>query len=283
MPQLDDVVRARARALATEVLANGWDGPPFDMEVLASFVDLEVRHLQSLGDGREAALDGRRLLVADGTSAQRRRFSIAHEIAHTLVSDACLPGTCGPGEVERLCNVAAAELIIPASTLDTAVAGDDWGLEVALRVASTFGVSFEVCLRRLVGATVDRAALIIAAPDQDETLEAGWNPRRDGMWEGELTVKVWQVNTPPFLSLKGVTIPRQCSLHWAWSWLRAKGEARIRRDWLEWPTYPELGRFVVEAIPNPQRRPAREVMGLCWWPADTTVKARMVPTLRFKA
>ena len=93
-------------------------------------------------------------------SAGRVAFSIAHEIAHTF-----FPSTHGgarfremlddeeqeASELERLCHVGAAELLMPIEEFSYE-ATPDWSLHRAQGLAATFGASIEATVFRLATA-----------------------------------------------------------------------------------------------------------------------------------
>jgi hypothetical protein len=124
----------QARQLNTEYGSFGNEAGPFErLKILASLRGLEIdrmnRHLASR-EVRDAVLiptsDGKRvrgqILYNPTRPPGRVAFSIAHEIAHTFfpnsVSGArfrtmCTPDSREANELERLCDFAASELLMP--------------------------------------------------------------------------------------------------------------------------------------------------------------------------
>lgn len=84
----DEAMRRRARALVDRALKLGWEGPPFDLDLLASVAGYRV-HTETLGEGQDGCVDAvtRRILVSARLPPPRRRFTVAHELAHTLLPD----------------------------------------------------------------------------------------------------------------------------------------------------------------------------------------------------
>src|SRR4051794_23444924 len=81
-------VEERARDLALQAMEEGWSGPPFDAFELADALGIEVVARQDLEDARIVAVDGRKRIEFNPQRRPARvRFSIAHEIAHTLFED----------------------------------------------------------------------------------------------------------------------------------------------------------------------------------------------------
>jgi hypothetical protein len=110
--------------------------------------------------------------------AGRLRFSVAHEIGHTLFPDvaeaprhrtaqgAVAAPTTDEWQLELLCNVAAAELLMPAQTLaDLNVTGLD--LRDVMKRRKELQVSSEALLRRLVSLTEQPATMFAARPSPD--------------------------------------------------------------------------------------------------------------------
>jgi Zn-dependent peptidase ImmA (M78 family) len=96
----------------------------------------------------------------------RRAFSIAHEIAHTF-----FPSTSGGArfremtandaqemsELERLCDLGAAEVLMPREEFQASVGGH-WGIDCVERLIAEFGSSREATVFRLASAYPGMAA-----------------------------------------------------------------------------------------------------------------------------
>lgn len=120
------------RRLAHEKVAyakkHGWEGPPFCPKIFASIFDIRCREVDF-----EIGGEGRIVLHPDGRAVieyrkkrliERQRFTIFHEFAHTLFPDFCeFRGALNHAsprkladpekEFETLCDVAAAEMLLP--------------------------------------------------------------------------------------------------------------------------------------------------------------------------
>lgn len=159
-----DAVRARVHALLARVARLGPVALPVDVEVVGSVADIVyVRDVPRLGVVAQVRprTDGR--LVVDRRAedpAGRKRFSLAHEIAHTLMPGfwgaACRGGAGGiafGGEdsaIESLCDIAAAELLMPAHLVTPWLAGRPWTIETVMDLATTAAASLEAAGRRVV-------------------------------------------------------------------------------------------------------------------------------------
>jgi len=119
-------VRIRARELVTQARELGWAGPPFDPVLLAEIRGIKVR--PSSHELRQDAFVRRdeggqvEIVWNQNRPTTRTRFSIGHEITHTFFPDCFVTVrnrecTAGSEEskdaLERLCDVGAAELLMP--------------------------------------------------------------------------------------------------------------------------------------------------------------------------
>ena len=94
--------------------------PPIDLEVVASRMGVEqIRDADMAEDGR-LEQDGRRAVVylRHGLSHGRRRFTLAHELAHRALIHPNAPAIAyrragGSDDEERLCDEIAAALLMP--------------------------------------------------------------------------------------------------------------------------------------------------------------------------
>jgi hypothetical protein len=83
------VMESKARELALNAIDDGWTGPPYDLIALARWRNLEVKATPDIPDARIVPkTSGEFVLEYNPTRPRGRlRFSIAHEIAHTLFAD----------------------------------------------------------------------------------------------------------------------------------------------------------------------------------------------------
>lgn len=100
--------------------------PPIDLEALASRIGVEqIRDTDMAEDGR-LVQDGRRSVVylRRGLGRGRRRFTLAHELAHRALIDPNAPTTAyrragNNGDEERICDEIAAALLMPYSWMQS--------------------------------------------------------------------------------------------------------------------------------------------------------------------
>jgi hypothetical protein len=165
------LVEHRARDLVLTAMERGWAGPPYDPFQLADALGIEVVARQDLEDARLVVAQGQpRIEFNPQRGKARVRFSIAHEIGHFLFVD--YADRVRHRDVDRrrdddwqleiLCNVAAAELLMPPGALPLGEAGD-LDLVRLLHQRTRFEVSTEALLRRVVRLTSQPASLFAAA------------------------------------------------------------------------------------------------------------------------
>ena len=167
-----DAIVALARNLALDAVDRGWPGPPFDPFELARLLGISVVPRSDMRDARSFVSESgtTRIEFNPQKPASRIRFSIAHEIAHTLFPDfAERPRSRSAPErsrsddwqLEVLCNLAAAELLMPA-TLFESTDNPPASMRYLLQERAKFEVSMEAVLLRLARLTKTDLAMFAA-------------------------------------------------------------------------------------------------------------------------
>lgn len=156
-----EAIRRRVGRIVEEATKLGWTGPPFEMHILASLHGFVVRKDESLSSEQDGCLvPGARpqILVNPSISPRRARFTIAHEVVHTLIPD---PSASeghrhwkyrreAQSPVEQLCQVGAGELLMPTVYLRREASGEPVTSDAVMHVHEAFDVSVEAALRNLV-------------------------------------------------------------------------------------------------------------------------------------
>jgi hypothetical protein len=238
----------RARQVVLGAMDSGWTGPPFDPLRLAELLKLDVAPREDVRDARTLATAGGRLRIEFNPNRSRGRvnYSLAHEIAHTLFDD-CAERVrhrghhgeeVGDGwQLEALCNIAAAELLMPMGSFAKT---DELDLDGLLRQRSTFDVSAEALFLRMVQVTNAAYATFCASPSErhgsyrvdyvigstawngpmtrgaivpptsvvHECTAIGFTAKADETWGGE-RVRIECVGLPPY---PGAQLPRVLGL-----------------------------------------------------------------------
>lgn len=155
----EQIVRKRARELV-EHLGELWEGPPYNMDSLASFRGYRPKQVGFLGDDQDACISIGEMLVNDSKPPVRQRYSIGHEITHTFFPDFEREvRSAGPrwrrerdsqSEVEQLCQIGASELLMPVRAFRREMARRETSLPAVLSLATLFEASPEAAARRFV-------------------------------------------------------------------------------------------------------------------------------------
>ncbi|SDI19596.1 ImmA/IrrE family metallo-endopeptidase [Variovorax sp. OV700] len=170
-------MEAKARALALKAMDEGWTGPPFDPLALAQWLGLRIEARGDIADARMVPSSESTITLEYNPTRPRGRlrFSIAHEIAHSLFSD-CAEQIRNRGvsphadrdnwQLEVLCNIGAAELLMPLGSF-VGFSGEKLSIESVMSLRKEFDVSVEACLIRLVKLSKVPAAAFCASMHED--------------------------------------------------------------------------------------------------------------------
>ena len=156
-------IEERARSVVLNAIDQGWSGPPFDPIRLADILGLRVRPSADIKDARTVPI-GRTGAVIEFNPNRPRgrvRFSIAHEIAHTFFEDYSdairYRGHVDihrhdSWQLEMLCNIAAAELIMPFGDL-SGISTEQISISRVMELRAKYDVSTEAVIIRIVKLT----------------------------------------------------------------------------------------------------------------------------------
>jgi O-acetyl-ADP-ribose deacetylase (regulator of RNase III) len=178
MAEGDDPVAAierKARELVLRARDAGWQGPPFSPIAIADLLRIPVEANADIADASTIpTAAGVKIQFNPTQPRERVRFSIAHEIAHTLFPDVAEEVRHRGGsarvdddwQLEMLCNIAAAEFIMPIGSLATR---DRLApIEQLMIERRKFDVSAEAFLIRAAKTTNEPVLMFCASPISDE-------------------------------------------------------------------------------------------------------------------
>lgn len=165
-----DVIRRKARAIVAKA-RSFWTGPPFCPIALADIEGIIVQEAPCdiRSDGRIFSMAGRVYIqYAVGQCNERKRFTVCHELAHTLFPDwfkrerRRSAVEKAEWEFENLCNIAAAEFLFPLEEF-TADIGNGILQAVEIKnLAARYEASIDATTRRLVNLCAKPACVIFA-------------------------------------------------------------------------------------------------------------------------
>jgi hypothetical protein len=146
--------------LARELIdVVGFNEPPFDPAILASFRDVrEIRRVTMAGAARILPHDGALVIEVNGDhSLGKQNFSADHEVIHTLIPtyggqrvDDAETGTFASGfEEELLCDIGAAALLLDQRWLRGFAYEAGPSITTLLNLAMLFGASLQATARQI--------------------------------------------------------------------------------------------------------------------------------------
>jgi O-acetyl-ADP-ribose deacetylase (regulator of RNase III) len=168
-----EAVEEAAQRLVLDAVEKDWKGPPFDPFDLARILDIPVVAKQELPDARTVPAGTSKVIIEYNPTRppQRLRFSLAHEIAHTLFPDVAqaaryrnnpASGPVDAWQLELLCNIAASELLMPTESLPE-LREDQFDIEHLMALRHDYRVSTEALLRRATKLTTRPIAMFAAS------------------------------------------------------------------------------------------------------------------------
>jgi O-acetyl-ADP-ribose deacetylase (regulator of RNase III) len=167
-----DVITEKARTLVFDAIQNGWSGPPFDPFTLAEYLKLGIVPREDVADARTVPAGSQlRIEFNPNRPRSRVRYSIFHEIAHTLFPDckdfvrnrlshAEMQGD--DWQLEMLCNMAASELLMPIGSLPT-LQTERLSIDSILELRKKYEASTEAILLRAVRITNEPCVIFTAS------------------------------------------------------------------------------------------------------------------------
>jgi O-acetyl-ADP-ribose deacetylase (regulator of RNase III) len=148
----------RAQQVVFEAIEEGWTGPPFDPFKLAQLRHLAVMPREDIPEARLTTHAGRATVEYNPLKSRFRvRYSVAHEVAHALFSDwieatrnrSAHRVSAKEWQLEMLCNLAAAEFLMPTGTL-LEFQGNQFDIHTVMEWRKVYEVSMEAMLLRLL-------------------------------------------------------------------------------------------------------------------------------------
>ncbi len=171
-----ELITQKAKDKVLNAIQNGWQGPPFDPFQLADQLGIQTIPREDVLDARLIPVGRNHLNIEynPNRSRGRLRFSIAHEIAHSLfpncheqVRNRTLHSTKDEDEwqLELLCNIAAGELLMPVG--DELHSQTPVVIDNILQLQKQFDVSTEAISIRLVKITQEPCTLFTSSRVSD--------------------------------------------------------------------------------------------------------------------
>lgn len=155
-------ITEKARSLILSAVEAGLAGPPFDPRELATYAKIPVVPRDDIVDARTVP-SGPGICIEFNPNRPRARvrYSIAHELAHTLFPDCAdrirhrgLQGSAYHQDVqlETLCNIGAAEILMPIGSFPD-LKSEAVSIDNLMDLRRRYDVSAEAVLLRFVRLT----------------------------------------------------------------------------------------------------------------------------------
>jgi len=228
----------RVRSKAFEAMEKGWIGPPFDPLQLADILGIPVVPLEEVEDARLVHRQRRpRIEFNPNRNPDRVRFSIAHELAHLAFPDAAEKvryrahgehARRDDWQVELLCNLGAAELLMPTGSFPELGEGD-LEIEDLMHLRSQFMVSAESALLRAIR-TTDHPAAFFAA--------ARYDGRPDFRIDYVVGSRSWNPDLPEVAIAKASPLARCTAVGYTAKGRIALGNRKAQLECVGVPPYP---------------------------------------------
>ena len=167
-----EAITGLARGMVLEAMDEGWSGPPYDPARLAQIRGIALVPNEDIPDARTIPAGGgarQTIEYNPHRSPAGIRSSLAHELAHTLFPDhaerirdrSARASAHDDQEVELLCDMAAAEMLMPAAP-EPGLGLFALTMDGILRVRDRYRASTEATMIRLVDHS-DRPAVLFSA------------------------------------------------------------------------------------------------------------------------
>jgi hypothetical protein len=166
-----DAILDCAQRVVFDAVEKGWSGPPFDPFELAALRKVAVTPREDVTDARLISRGGQPVVEYNPLKpASRIRFSVAHELAHSLFPNYAArirnrSSAEADWQLEMLCNLAAAEFLMPIGSF-AEIGTLDIGIDLLMELRNRYQVSTEAMLLRMLRLGV-RSLLVFAASTRD--------------------------------------------------------------------------------------------------------------------
>jgi len=162
-PDPISAITLRVRNMVLDAIQRGWSGPPYNPFTLAEMRGIKLLPTDRVVDARTYSDDGQHFAIEYNPqrAAARMRYSIAHELVHTLFRDCAervrnrathQEMTADDWQLESLCNIGAAEILMPFGMLQNDLSiRPSAGLVLELR--RKYLASCEAVVNRLIRLT----------------------------------------------------------------------------------------------------------------------------------
>ena len=164
-------VRNAARDIVSKAFDAGWNGPPFDPLKLAGLLKIDVLPNDAISEAQLIPIAGKQVRIEYNPHERpsRIRFSLSHEIGHTIFSD-CEEAVrhragkreANTWELEFLCDIAASEILLPYGVFAQDAKATSPRMRDLMSLAERYQASLEAVLLRFAETSEDDCSVIFA-------------------------------------------------------------------------------------------------------------------------
>lgn len=181
---IDDPVLA-VRQTVRQLLGND-TGIPIDLLSIAKRLNVRSVLEESLPFDGMLRKEKNRLVIKLNSHSPplRRRFTLAHELGHVLFADSEPPTalqrgrTCRGDEVERLCDVAASELLMPEDSSRRFFDNHGISPDSVSNFAGRFAVSLQAAARRVLDLRLTGGTFLLLRQQEEFYFSQLWRAGR---------------------------------------------------------------------------------------------------------
>jgi O-acetyl-ADP-ribose deacetylase (regulator of RNase III) len=210
-----DLIVEKARAIVLDALDAQTLTLPIDPLKLAERLSIPVVPRTDVRDARTICGPSDTPIIEYNPNRPktRIRFSICHELAHTLFPDCTqqvrnrlyhAETTPVSYELEMLCNLAAAEFLLPVGSIQEDLSNFRLSIETALKLRLKYEASVEAVLLRLAGLSSSQCAIFAAVADESGKSEPRYR------FEYVKAVQNWDVGVRRGDLLPSNTAAKEC-------------------------------------------------------------------------
>ena len=267
-----DKIQELTKKIILESTDSGIKGPPYDPFEIGRFLGIEIMPKHDISDARTVPLSNDKFLIEYNPSKSRGRirFSIAHELSHTLFPDCAREirnreksKTIGHDrwQLEMLCNIGASEFLMPIGSFPN-LSNTDISIGNFLNLRKKYDVSCEALFLRAVKLTEVPCFVFCATRVDPNDYEGKYS------FDYIVCSKSWGLNLPRNIDLPSNSIVKTCT---------AVGYKVIGDE--TWSR--KLGSFHVECVGIPPYHSHRypRVLGIV---TKSKVKKRKINTINYK-
>lgn len=196
--KLEATMRRKCREMVAHAKSLGWSGPPYCPIELASIYGIKVEETDEDIGGEGCIFprrDGVVIRFKSGRPAERQRFTISHELAHTRFSNsyefvryhnAEEIEDAAHKKFENLCDMGAGELLLPQDDFLPDLESGKMSLLHMEALRTRYNCSIEVVLKRMLDYTKHScaAAFMTDQPFKDFAAVQG-QMRVQWMWKSD--------------------------------------------------------------------------------------------------